>query len=223
MKQGRPGPGKPCGAHQSGISAFLPASVCSLLFVGAAALFLMQQQDAFLQETVRAANSLARLIAQDSELPIATGDGAELENVTGRALSVDGVLYVSILRPDGKELFRAVREGVSPNDFPPAGLAAPPVGVCRKASVTGKTYVEGFAAVAPAEKNAVFDWEGKREQAGIMGTVRLGLSADSQSRRFRSQAMLWLLLVMVGFACAVTVHDTHLKRVWRAAQNTSAK
>src|SRR5215212_2722150 len=113
---------RPIGPHsllaQSLLANFLPVAGSAATVLVLVAILLFSQKRAFEREAHLRATSLAKLVAQQAELGVVTGDTAELDRITRNALRIDDVIFVAITTASGATLSTATRPGFAPIDIP---------------------------------------------------------------------------------------------------------
>ncbi len=186
---------------------FLPVAMTVMAVAALAGGLLRLQQRALEREVRLRAEALAQYLARQSEFPLLVGDHAALEAQAGAALSIEDVLYVEIRDPYGAQVAARAVEGFSP-PWVGSAVGEPPAPAAGKSQTR---FIEAKREVVVANPyDPILGEPGAPAPAGI---VRVGLSMETQQRRFHRTAAGAIAVSLLAIALILAVQYRQLRRV----------
>jgi len=164
--------------------------------------------------------SVARLVAQQSELPVLIGDTAELERIARSALAAEDVVYVVAGSQRGGTAVTVARTGFDTTRIPPPRPAAGARNGPRsdETARVGPGFIEVAEEIRESNAHQVVDWDASSAGASL-GEVRLGLSTERQTMLFRRLSWTGLLASALMLGAILKVQQRRMHKVLGPLRN----
>ncbi len=166
------------------------AVTANMLLVGVSVLLLTWvgvalQRAALEQQLQLRAEALADFLATQSQFGMLVANQEALEQIGRNALSVEDVLFVTLLDRSGKPVVNVVRTGRSPDRIPAPirrGVAAEPTATVNRFTSAKEEFLDLTRPIRAPASGGLVEWEKQAPSSALLGTVRLGLSMEKQAR-----------------------------------------
>jgi signal transduction histidine kinase len=161
------------------------------------------------------ASALAQTLARQCELPALVGDQAELERLGQDLLSVNEILFVLITYSSDAPALRLTARGFDVRDIAvqPPIRAGRSVGRHGTAPITKLDYAEATAAISSSAGRRVVDWEPAATRAADLGSVRVGISTEKESRLLYRELYRGILLALLSLAIILFIQHRRLRKI----------
>ena len=187
----------------------LPVVVSAACMFGLVFLLLWLQRSAFEDETIQRAKSVASLVASQAELPAEICDVSELTRVVNGALAIEDVQYVVVHLRECSPVSVSAR-GFDTSRIPRRASPAPGEVFLVRREEPG--VLEIVTRITPSSAGQVVDWERSTSEEGL-GDVRIAISTERQTARFRKIALGGLFFSVIVFALILVLQQQRVKRI----------